>query len=255
MPKPNQPYAPKRSSGAAVTRDQLGQSFYPGKLVENYQGEAENRDGSSRQVWFQRIERCDQQWPDGNLVMRINQPVLVWPDGQFAGKGSEADTLAQAFEDCLGCDMMPGNEESAQYVGHYFMFRDEKIGDTKYYMRLPVDYLGADYSYAGTVRTIEPRGDEAQQQAAAKEEVVDTEAAEALAKVIDGLDEDEIRAGTHRDLVRDAGELAAYSSILGISKVGGFTKTAQGNLMDKLVAEGYGEIIDGCFVAKAAVAA
>ncbi len=235
-----------------ITRDNLssGTFKYPAKLVECKKVMSEPQDKTRKPVQqlYQVFERCDQQWSDGNPVLRRNRLNLQFQSketGEIENiwEGSDADQVGQAFEDLCGCDMFPDNPDTASFIGHFFMVEDVKIPKTeKLYLRIPVEYLGDDFKFAGKVTTLE-----SQNQDGAQAEAPPADNAEDAARVADvlvGMTEEDVRGGAALLAVQKVDELKDVRTVLGISLRGGLVQP-KAILLDKLVAAGLVTIDDG----------
>ncbi len=244
---PEQRYQPTDApaDAEAITRDNLssGTFKYPARLAEVKKVMSEPQDKTRKPVQqlYQVFERCDQQWSDGNPVLRRNRLNLQFQSKETGEietiwEGSDADQVGQAFEDLCGCDMFPDNPDTASFIGHFFMVEDVKIPKTeKLYLRVPVEYLGDDFKFAGKVTTLES------QDGAQVAEAVPADNAEDAARVADvlvGMTEEDVRGGAALLAVQKVGELKDVRTVLGISLRGGLVQP-KAILLDKLIAGGF----------------
>ncbi|KKN01639.1 hypothetical protein LCGC14_1125720 [marine sediment metagenome] len=246
-------YQPKDApaDAAVITRDNLssGGFKYPAKLVECKKVLSEPQDASRKPVqqMYQVFERCDQQWPDGNPVRRYNRLNLQFQSKETGEietiwEGSDADQVGQAFEDLCGCDMFPDNPDTASFIGHFFMVEDVKIPKTdKLYLRVPTEYLGDDFKFAGKVTTLES------QDGAQAAEAPPTDNAEDAARVADllvGMTEEDVRGGAALLLIQKDEKLKGVTTVLGGSLRGGLVQP-KAVLLDRLIAAKFLTIEDG----------
>lgn len=270
MPNPNEartPFRPKKATGPGTTRAEMeAGSRYPAILVENY--ETENAKNAGLLQWFQCWKRLDEQWADGNPVERYNTLAVRFPSGGTAGKGSEAYKLAAAFEAVLGAGktLLPGEAPDSganDFIGHVFLLEDrpqpkknpDDPAEKTYYVRVPVDYLGAPgkYTYTGAVRTRQTQGEGGGATAAEAAVPENREAAGVIAGLLSGLSEAAIRKGDAFDVVVANPQLDGISNVLGATLRG---LMISGGIIDKLRDAGLGEVdAEGIFRAAVAVPA
>jgi hypothetical protein len=244
-------YAP--DDAERITRDDLEEgsgSLYPAKLVECRKVLSDRQDGDTRPPvlqMYQVFERCDQVWPDGNPVLRRNRLNLQYvkrADGKVypMWPGSPVDQVGEAFSNLVGCDLFPDSAETASFVGHYFMLSDVKVPDTeRFYLRIPVEYLGEEFEYEGDVTTLNV-GDGSGDAPAPPEE--DGAIPRLVAGMLDGLSEEDIRKGAGLKLVGKTEELADVQTVLGKSLRGGLVQP-KAILLDALLEEGYLVVEEG----------
>ena len=249
MPEASAPYVPKIApkNSEQITRDNFdsGEFIYPGKLVFNEKTICQ-REGATNGLlqWEQVIEQQHRAFSDGNPGRQFNSLLLQNPrtGGGPMWKGCDADLLAEAYDGLIGCDMMPDSDDSAEFVGHYFMFKSVKVPNTdKLYRQLPVEYLGPEYKFDGKVEVI---GQSANGAAPAEDNAEDATNAGLLVALLVGLTEADIRGGAGLKLVSDSEDLKAVKTVLGIPLRGGLVKP-KAILLDKLIAGGFVTIDDG----------
>ena len=234
------PYKPKIApkNSDVITRDTFdtGEFIYPGKLVFNEKTICQ-REGTANGLlqWEQVIEQQHRVFSDGNPGRQFNSLLLQNPKtGGPIWKGSDADLLAEAYEELIGCDMLPDTEGSEEFVNHFFMFKSVKVPNTeKVFRQIPVEYLGPEYKFEGKVEVI---GQSTNGPAPAEDEG-DAENATALATLLSGLSEADIRGGAGLKLVSDSEELKAVKTVLSIPLRGGLVKP-KAILLDKLIGAG-----------------
>lgn len=238
-------YQPKEAAAdaAVITRGDLssGNYKYPAKLAEVKKVMSEPQDASRKPVlqMYQVFERQDEVWADGNPVLRRNRLNLQFQSKETGEiqpiwEGSDADTVGRAFEELTGCDMFPDNPDTASFVGHFFMVESVKVPNTeKIYIQIPVEYLGDDFKFGGTVRMREAQG-----QDGATAEAVPVDNAEDAARVADvlvGMSVEDVRGGAALLAIQKVDELKDVRTVLGISLRGGLVQP-KAILLDKLIA-------------------
>lgn len=185
---------------------------YPAKLVQS-EKDSILRDENSPEdgfkiTWLLVYENPGRVYPDGNPAKGYNRAFLAFTDEkgdvtEFANEGSMADKMGEAFIECIGVDMMPDTDETADYLNHWFMVEDvnvnaglkEKDGSARraYYVTFPREYIGEDYEYDGPVVKIKPRNDDDAGGEAVAE--VDEGALGAVAALLVGMDANDAKFG------------------------------------------------------------
>ncbi len=208
---------------------------------------------------YQVFERADQKWPDGNHVRRINRFLIEWWDGTPMWQGCEADLVGQAFKEACGCSMFPDDEDTKLFIDHWFMIKDvvtprSKDKDRPYYMRVPTEYLGPDYTYDGEVRTLQTKGDgdASGPEPGSGEPTPGAEDADAktIAGVLAGAKTEDIRQGKGIALIAANEQARAIQQLWGKSVKGGLVKGVT-VILDELLAKGYLGEYDGVLVPSA----
>ena len=226
---------------------------YPVKLLESakvYTNDSFNEkfdiEGEGLLQLYQVFERCDQVWAsDNNPVRRYNRTLLEWFNHEPLFSNAEANVIAEAFEEVCGCDMLPDNPDTAAFIGHFFKMKDVKVPRAeKLYMRIPVEYLGADYVYTGKVTEVEGGTREEADEAPAVTFDNDVTTAIYLASILDGSTEASIRGGAGLKLIGGDETFNGVSKVLGVNLRGGLVKP-KALLLDKLVEEGFLTVDDG----------
>lgn len=174
---------------------------YPAKLVANEKTSKNLEDQEIIRVnWHQKWENPTRVFPDGNpspkhTTAYLGDANLQGQIVQAAGENSLGDNLRNAFIDLIGCDMLPDNPDANDYVDHWFMVEDVDVNkgrknqdgtDRKsYYVTMPVEYLGEDFTYDGQVTVIPVKDKDEEEEAGP---TADNDALALVAEALAGLD-------------------------------------------------------------------
>lgn len=174
---------------------------YPAKLVANEKTSKNLEDQEIIRVnWHQKWENPTRVFPDGNPSTKhttayLGDANLQGQIVQAAGENSLGDNLRNAFIDLIGCDMLPDNPDANDYVDHWFMVEDVDVNkgrknqdgtDRKsYYVTMPVEYLGEDFTYDGQVTVIPVKDKDEEEEAGP---TADNDALALVAEALAGLD-------------------------------------------------------------------